>query len=142
MLPYSSHLLQPLHVSCFAFLKRAYGRQIEEYVRAGINHIDKLDFLIAFVSARKESIAIDTVSSGFTATGLVPYDPKQVLPKLNTQLRTPTRLLQFFLYKTLGYLKTLQYLSIRASSSGDQSIYQSSYDKSTKSDKPNFKPAF
>ena len=90
MPPHSSHLLQPLDVSCFAVLKRSYGRQIEGYIRAGLNHIDKPDFLTAYVSARNESITIDTVRNGFTATGLVPFNPERVLSKLNTQLRTPT----------------------------------------------------
>lgn len=90
MPPHSSHLLQPLDVSCFAVLKRSYGQRIEEYMRAGINHIDKPDFLTAYLSARKESMTINTVRNGFAATGLVPYDPTRVLEKLNTQLRTPT----------------------------------------------------
>jgi hypothetical protein len=90
MPPHSSHLLQPLDVSCFAVLKRSYGRQIEEYIRPGLNHIDKPDFLIAYTSARNESMAISTVRNGFAATGLVPFDPERVLFKLNTQLRTPT----------------------------------------------------
>ena len=90
MPPHSSHLLQPLDVSCFAVLKRAYGRQIEEYMRVGVNHIDKPDFLTAYITARKESMVIDTVRNGFAATGLVPYDPERVLSKLHTQLRTPT----------------------------------------------------
>jgi hypothetical protein len=58
-------------------------------MRAGTNHIDKPDFLTAYVSVREESMAINTVRSGFAATGLVPYDPERVLSKLNTQLRTP-----------------------------------------------------
>jgi hypothetical protein len=81
---HSSHLLQPLDVSCFAVLKRSYGRQIEGYIRTGLNHIDKPDFLMAYVLARKESIATTTVQNGFAATGLVPFDPDQVLSKLNT----------------------------------------------------------
>jgi hypothetical protein len=40
--------------------------------------------------ARKESMATTTVQNGFAATGFVPFDPDQVLSKLNTQLRTPT----------------------------------------------------
>lgn len=90
MPPHSSHLLQPLDVSCFAVLKRSYGRQIEENMRVGINHIDKPDFLTAYVSARKDSMTINTICNGFAATGLVPYNPERVLLKLNTQLRTPT----------------------------------------------------
>ena len=30
--PGSSHLLQPLDVSCFSILKRSYGRHIEQYI--------------------------------------------------------------------------------------------------------------
>ena len=42
---------------------------------AGINHINKPDFLIAYVSAHKEPIEPDIVRSKFIATGLVSYDP-------------------------------------------------------------------
>jgi hypothetical protein len=90
MPPHSSHLLQPLDVSCFAVLKRSYGRQIEDLIRVGVNHIDKSDFLSAYSTARTEALTSNTVRSGFAATGLVPYDPERVLSKLNTQLRTPT----------------------------------------------------
>jgi hypothetical protein len=52
---YSSHLLQPLDIGCFAVLKRSYGRMVETKMRNGINHIDKLDFLEAYPSARIEA---------------------------------------------------------------------------------------
>jgi hypothetical protein len=71
-------------VSCFAVLKRVYGRQIEEYVRNGLNYIDKADFLSAYVVARNESMTTNTVRSGFSATGLIPFNPERVLLKLNT----------------------------------------------------------
>jgi hypothetical protein len=56
MPPHSSHLLQPLYVSCFSPLKRAYSREIEALIRHHINHITKLEFLPAFkaASARKQ----------------------------------------------------------------------------------------
>jgi len=90
MPPYSSHLLQPLDVSVYSVLKKSYGRQIENLMRAGNNHIDKPDFLTAYITARKESITTNNTIKGFLATGLVPYDPDYILAKLNTQLRTPT----------------------------------------------------
>jgi hypothetical protein len=90
MPPHSSHLLQPLDVSCFVVLKRSYGRQIEDLIRVGVNHIDKSDFLPAYYMACTESLTLNIIRSGFGATGLVPYDPERVLSKLNTQLRTPT----------------------------------------------------
>lgn len=42
---HTSHLLQPLDVSCFSPLKRAYGQKVQELVRQGTHHIDKEDFL-------------------------------------------------------------------------------------------------
>lgn len=70
---YSSHLLQPLDVGCFAVLKRSYGRMVEMKMRTGINYIDKLDFLEAYPSARAEAFRFDTIINSFRATGLVPF---------------------------------------------------------------------
>ena len=47
---HSSHITQPLDVGCFGPLKRAYGHEINAFVKAHINHISKVDFLIAFKS--------------------------------------------------------------------------------------------
>jgi hypothetical protein len=90
MPPHSSHLLQPLDVGCFAVLKRAYGKCVEDLMRSGQNHIDKLDFLDAFPDARIEAFKAETIKNSFSVTGLVPYDPNRVISKLNIQLRTPT----------------------------------------------------
>jgi len=48
MPPHSSHILQPLDVRCFSPLKKAYGQQIEDMMRAHITHITKDDFFPAF----------------------------------------------------------------------------------------------
>jgi hypothetical protein len=87
---YSSHLLQPLDVGCFAVLKRAYGRLVENQVRLGYNHIDKFDFLMAYPEARADTFRLETIQNSFAAAGLSPIDPKRVLSKLNISLRTPT----------------------------------------------------
>jgi hypothetical protein len=52
MPPHTSHLLQPLDVSCFSPLKRAYGREVEELARQGVYHVDKIDFLAAYTRIR------------------------------------------------------------------------------------------
>jgi hypothetical protein len=90
MPPHSSHLLQPCDVGCFAVLKRLYGQQIQGYMRRGVNHIDKQDFLQAYLIAHTESMSVANIQSGFAATGLVPHNPERVLSKLHTQLKTPT----------------------------------------------------
>jgi hypothetical protein len=70
-------------------LKTAYGRQIESFVRLRFNHITKLEFLVAFKEAFK-AFTEQNIRSGFRATGLVPYDPTNVLSRLELKLRTPT----------------------------------------------------
>ena len=56
MYPYSSYLTQPLDIGCFSVLKRAYGRQIETFIKAYINHITKVEFFLAFTIVYKELI--------------------------------------------------------------------------------------
>jgi hypothetical protein len=87
---HSSHLLQPLDVGCFSVLKRSYGRITEGWMRRGINHIDKQDFLTIYPTARTESQSANNIFSAFRATGIVPYDPDQVLSRLHISLRTPS----------------------------------------------------
>jgi hypothetical protein len=90
MPPHSSHLLQPLDVGCFGPLKQAYGRQVEDLMRAHINHVSKLEFLCGFREAFFASTTEKNIQGGFAGAGLVPYDPKRVLSKLDVWLRTPT----------------------------------------------------
>jgi hypothetical protein len=89
MPPHSSHILQPLDVGCFSVLKRAYSKQVVNYMRLGINHIDKMEFLTAFKAARSEAMTASNIRSGFAATGLVPLDPEQVLCTISRPLTPP-----------------------------------------------------
>jgi hypothetical protein len=79
MPPHSSHLLQPLDVGCFAVLKRHYGQLVEQRMRLGFNHIDKIDFLTAFPRARTMAYKAQTIWNSFVATGLVPFNPDRVI---------------------------------------------------------------
>jgi hypothetical protein len=87
---HSSHLLQPLDVGCFAVLKRHYGQLVEQRMRLGFNHIDKIDFLTAFPRARTMAYKAQTIRNSFAATGLVPFNPDRVIQQLTIQLKTPT----------------------------------------------------
>jgi hypothetical protein len=80
---HTSHILQPLDVSCFGLLKKVYGSQIESKMRLGINHITKEEFLPAFFTAHQQVMTAENIASGFKATGLIPYDPERVLDKLS-----------------------------------------------------------
>jgi len=63
MPPYLSHLLQPLDVGCFSPLKRAYSREIEAPIRHHINHITKLEFLVASKAAFERSFTSANICS-------------------------------------------------------------------------------
>ena len=90
MPPHSSHLLQPLDVGCFAPLKQAYGRQIEDLTRGGITHIAKEDFLPAFFAAYNAAIIEKNIQGGFKGSGIYPINPESVISKLDIRLQTPT----------------------------------------------------
>jgi hypothetical protein len=79
---YTSHILQPLDVSCFGPLKKVYGSQIEKKMRLGVNHISKEEFLPAFFTAHQQVMRTENIASGFKATGLIPFNPERVLDKL------------------------------------------------------------
>ena len=87
---HSSHLLQPLDVGCFSPLKSAYRRLVAAGIRAGINHVDKPEFLSIYTSARAEALSADNIHSSFRATGLIPLCMEEVLSRLQITTRTPT----------------------------------------------------
>jgi hypothetical protein len=79
---HTSHILQPLDVSCFGPLKKVYGSQIEIKMRLSVNHITKEEFLPTFLTAHRQVMTTENITSGFRATGLMPFDPQRVLDKL------------------------------------------------------------
>jgi hypothetical protein len=88
---YTSHILQPLGVSCFGPLKKAYSSQIENKMRLIINYIIKEEFLPAFFTAYRQIMTTETISSGFRATSLAPFNPKRVLENLGPVIKaTPS----------------------------------------------------
>lgn len=87
--PHSSHLLQPLDVACFGPLKRIYGQQVQGFMRTGTNHLDKADFLQIYKKIRPQAFSTRNIGSSFSASGLVPYNPKRVLDGLSIYT-TPT----------------------------------------------------
>jgi hypothetical protein len=83
MPPHLSYLLQPLDVVSYSLLKRYYGDGISLLVRSRIYHINKETFLLAFKAAFKKTFTPENIRAGFRGAGLVPYNPKVVLLKLD-----------------------------------------------------------
>ncbi|EAQ84697.1 hypothetical protein CHGG_08711 [Chaetomium globosum CBS 148.51] len=71
-------------------LKAAYGKQIEEMMRASITHITKEDFFPAFLAAHQATMTYDNIRGGFRGAGLVPFYPEEVISQLDIRLKTPT----------------------------------------------------
>ncbi|KAJ0129087.1 Uncharacterized protein HZ326_27814 [Fusarium oxysporum f. sp. albedinis] len=88
--PHSSHLLQPLNVRCFRPLKKAYGREIEQFIRKSVTYISKTEFFLAFHAAFQATMTESNIEGGFRGAGLVPRNPESVFSKLDVQLRTST----------------------------------------------------
>jgi len=86
---HSSHILQLLDVGCFGPLKHAYTQLVLDLGRLGIFHIDKADFLGIYYQTRQSIINKQNITSGFRATGLVPFYPERVLSQL-TYTKTPS----------------------------------------------------
>jgi hypothetical protein len=93
MPPYSSYLVQPLDISYFGPLKKAYGYQIEELIRMHITYITKLEFFCAFKEAFFTSFTEKNIQKAFTGAGLILYDPERVISKMDIRLRTLTPLI-------------------------------------------------
>jgi hypothetical protein len=107
---HTSHILQPLDVSCFSPLKQAYGQEVQELVRQGIHHIDKEDFLMIYSRIQQSAFSEQNIRSGFQATGLIPYNPQRVLSSL-TVTKTPSLPGTYLTGSSLiGHLKDLIHL--------------------------------
>jgi len=87
---HSSHLLQPLDVSCFRPLKKEYRKQVENMIRSSTNYITKLEFLLAIRAAIDATFTTSNIKGGFRGVGLVPFDTEVVISKLDIQLKTLT----------------------------------------------------
>ena len=71
-------------------MKRAYGREIEGFIKSHVNHITKAEFLIAFQAAFSKVFTPNNVKAEFRGAGLVPLNPEQVISKLDVKLSTPS----------------------------------------------------
>jgi hypothetical protein len=64
---------------------------VEALISCYINHITKLEFLLAFKAALDQSFTEVNIRSAFRGAGLVPLQPEAVLSRLDIQLpRTPS----------------------------------------------------
>jgi hypothetical protein len=61
-----------------------------ELIKANQIHISKEDFLASFRRAFPVAITSKNTKAGLGATGLVPFNPEEVILKLDIRLQTPS----------------------------------------------------
>ena len=65
MLPYTSHLLQLLDVTCFSLVKKAYGQLVQQLACQSIFYVNKTDFLEMYEQAPRAIHLEKNILSGF-----------------------------------------------------------------------------
>ena len=61
MSPHSSHLLQPLDVSCFSSLKHLYDQRVQKKIQKGIHSIQKEDFLHIYPAVHQQALSSSNI---------------------------------------------------------------------------------
>ncbi|KAE8213290.1 hypothetical protein CF319_g9184 [Tilletia indica] len=77
--PHSSHILQPLDVSVFQPYKHWHKEAIDAATRTGCTNFNRVEFLSALASIRKQTMKTNTIKTGFRRTGIHPFNPEIVL---------------------------------------------------------------
>jgi hypothetical protein len=80
MPPHSSHILQPLDIGVFSALKRRYRKDITNFARYDeIKPIERAQLIQFYAKARQHIFTPRYIESGWSGTGLYPFNPEKVL---------------------------------------------------------------
>lgn len=79
---HSSHILQPLDVGVFQYLKKAQQNAIKKHLREGNTALTRYDFVSAFQEIFLKGFQIHHIISGFEKSGLWPTSEKPALTRL------------------------------------------------------------
>ena len=91
LIPHSSHVLQPLDLSCFSPLKSRYREQIAALASLSDSApIKKARFLEYYNKARNEGLTEPNIRAGWKAAGIYPWDPRKVIRSSQVKNATPS----------------------------------------------------
>lgn len=82
--------MQFFDISVFSPLKRIYDNQISVFSRISITHITKNDFFPAFRTVFEVVFTKRNIEKGFWGSGLIPFNSKAIISKLNIKIRIPS----------------------------------------------------
>jgi hypothetical protein len=86
MLPHTSHRLQPLDINIFGPLKRNLTKHLENQLQHDSRRLQRVEWMEAFIKARRDSFRLSSIESSFRSAGIYPFDPLEVLLKLDPPL--------------------------------------------------------
>ena len=89
LLSHITYLLQPLNVAIFEPLQKIYDDLVSQESEAGIDSINKDIFINLYTEAREKAFTPNVIKAGFKATGLVPFNPQEVLKRFPDRAITP-----------------------------------------------------
>jgi len=80
--PHSSHMSQPLDVGVFSALKKHIARELQPVFAMQISHLQKAEWLSAFVTAHHNAFRPGNIYGGFRGTGIHPFNPGKALHRI------------------------------------------------------------
>ena len=78
---HTSHVTQPLDVSCFGPLKAYYRNEVEKLFRGGSMGVTKRNFVWLYHNARQKAFTISNIESAWQNSGLYPFNAALVIDK-------------------------------------------------------------
>jgi hypothetical protein len=88
--PHTSHITQPLDVSCSRPLKTAINIEIDRIFRVSDAWIHYSEWTSAYIKARKRCFRGFHIESAFEKTGIYPFNPEIILDTLEQPEETPS----------------------------------------------------
>lgn len=85
MPPHSLHICQPLDVGVFSSLKQAMTNELDNIMRYGVSTIEKFEWADAYRLARPKAFTESNIKSGWSETGLIPFNRRRVIVGLHPE---------------------------------------------------------
>ena len=89
LIPYTSHICQPLNSSIFSPLKRVLSSKLNRLFQLGITRVQKWKWLTAYYLAHQKVFNYNNIISGFSSTDIYPFNPDKVFNRLPKRSVTP-----------------------------------------------------
>jgi hypothetical protein len=80
--PHTSHILQPLDIAVFGPLKKRLTAALEHFNHAQLGRIQKIEWMDAYITARREACTQENIASAWRGAGLIPFRPERAFQSI------------------------------------------------------------